>query len=242
VSLESVSYQPGNADPVTTIPVNTANWSASAGFGSSGPAWYDTSGTVHLQGAVAQVDSSGPNANLIGTLPAGVSPGYNVFTIVHTFNGTYADIAIGTDGTIRLINPRPPALQDYAFVSLEGVQFQIGGSFNPNDNIPVNIANWSILAGFGSRSPYWYRDDSFVVHLEGAVTQISTTGSNPNLIATLPADVAPTRAVYTIVHTFDGTYADLAIEPNGQILVIAPRAPAVRDYTFVSLEGITYQQ
>jgi hypothetical protein len=242
LSLESISYQPANANPVTAIPVNTANWSASAGFGSSGPAWYDTSGTVHLQGAVAQVSSSGPNSNLIGTLPAGVSPGYNVFTIVHTFDGTYADIAIGSDGTIRLISPRPPAVQDYTFVSLEGVQFQIGGSFNPNDNIPVNIANWSILAGFGSRSPYWYRDNSFIVHLEGAVTQISTTGTNPNLIGTLPADVAPTRAVYTIVHTFNGTYADLAIEPNGQILVIAPRAPAVRDYTFVSLEGITYQQ
>jgi hypothetical protein len=28
-----------------------------------------------------------------------------VFEIVHTFNGTYADLSIGPDGQIRLINP-----------------------------------------------------------------------------------------------------------------------------------------
>jgi hypothetical protein len=44
------------------------------------------------------------------------------------------------------------------------------------------------------------------------------------------------------VYTFNGTYADLAIEPNGQIYVINPRPPAVQDYTFVSLEGITYHR
>jgi hypothetical protein len=35
--------------------------------------------------------------------------------------------------------------------------------------------------------------------------------------------------VYTIVHTFNGTYADLAITPNGQIAVIDPRPPMVKD-------------
>jgi hypothetical protein len=44
------------------------------------------------------------------------------------------------------------------------------------------------------------------------------------------------------VHTFNGTYADLAIAPNGQINVISPRPPAVQDYSFVSLEGITYRR
>jgi hypothetical protein len=48
--------------------------------------------------------------------------------------------------------------------------------------------------------------------------------------------------VYTIVHTFNGTYADIAINPNGQIILINPRPPAVKDYSFVSLEAITYQQ
>jgi hypothetical protein len=51
----------------------------------------------------------------------------------------------------------------------------------------------------------------------------------------------PSRTVYTIVHTYAGTYADLAIEPNGQVLVIGPRSPAVQDLRFLSLEGITYQ-
>ena len=48
--------------------------------------------------------------------------------------------------------------------------------------------------------------------------------------------------MFTIVHTFNGTYADLSIESNGQICLISPRPPAVQDYTFVSLEGITYQR
>jgi len=43
-------------------------------------------------------------------------------------------------------------------------------------------------------------------------------------------------------HTFNGTYADLGIEPNGQIDIIGPRPPAIQDFSFVSLEGITYRQ
>ena len=38
----------------------------------------------------------------------------------HTFNGTYADAPINLDGQIALIDPRPPAVKDYWFVSLEG--------------------------------------------------------------------------------------------------------------------------
>ena len=56
------------------------------------------------------------------------------------------------------------------------------------------------------------------------------------------ARAAPGHFVYTIVHTFDGTYADLVIEPNGQIGLINPRSPMVTEYTFVSLEGITYRR
>jgi hypothetical protein len=44
------------------------------------------------------------------------------------------------------------------------------------------------------------------------------------------------------VHTFNGTYADLAINPSGQIVLIDPKPPAVKDYSIVSLESITYQQ
>lgn len=74
------------------------------------------------------------------------------------------------------------------------------------------------------------------------MAQTSSSGVSANLVATLPVVARPTRTVYTIVHTFFGTYADLAIEPNGQIFVIAPRPPAVEDLRFLSLEGITYQQ
>jgi hypothetical protein len=37
-----------------------------------------------------------------------------VLTIVHTFNGTYADIVIQTNGQILLIDPRPRAVTDEA--------------------------------------------------------------------------------------------------------------------------------
>ena len=106
--------------------------------------------------------------------------------------------------------------------------------------IPLNTANFSGSAGFGSRAPAWYKDSSGVVHLQGTAKQISTAGSTPNLIVTLPPAARPASTVFTIVHTFNGTYADLAIEPNDQIDVINPRPPAVQDYAFVSLEGITY--
>jgi len=48
-----------------------------------------------------------------------------VYTIVSTFGGSYADLAIETDGTIRLIDPRSPAVKDYAtFVSLEAISYR----------------------------------------------------------------------------------------------------------------------
>lgn len=108
--------------------------------------------------------------------------------------------------------------------------------------VALNTANFSPNAGFGARDPNWFKDSSGVIHLQGAVTQTSTAGSTPNLIATLPSAARPASTVYTVVHTFSGTYADLSIEPNGQISVISPRPPAVQDYTFVSLEGITYHR
>jgi hypothetical protein len=106
----------------------------------------------------------------------------------------------------------------------------------------VNTTNWSGSAGFGSRAPQWFKDSSGVIHLEGAVTQTSASGTGANLIGTLPAAAAPRHKVYTIVHTFNGTYADLAIEPNGALALIDPRSPMVKDYTFVSLESITYRR
>jgi hypothetical protein len=66
------------------------------------------------------------------------------------------------------------------------------------------------------------------VHLVGAAKQTTAVGSNPNLLGTLSAAASPKRVVYAIVHTFSGTYADIAINPNGQIGLINPRPPAVK--------------
>ena len=90
----------------------------------------------------------------------------------------------------------------------------------------------------------FYKDRSGVIHLQGSVHQISTAGSTPNLIGTLPSGARPANDLFLIVHTFSGTYADLSIGTNGQVRLIDPRAPMgggdTFDYTFVSLEGVTY--
>jgi hypothetical protein len=238
VSLESITYE--QFLPVGNPITPNTDWSPNAGFGSSAPAWYqDGSGDVHLQGAERQVF---PITNVLGTIVGGASvPNRVVYTIVHTSDGTYADVAINPNGQIALIDPRPPAVKDYTFVSLEGITCGrgLGGVINP---LSVNATNWSASAGFGSAAPGWYKDASGIVHLVGAAKQIATVGFTPNLLGTLPAAARPKRAVFTIVHTFNGTYADLAMLPSGQIFLIDPRPPAVKDYTFVSLEAITYQQ
>ena len=107
------------------ISVNTQNWSGSACCGSRAPAWYkDRSGVIHLQGAATQTNNTGPGANLLGTLPPAARPLANVFTIVHTASGTYADLVVLTNGQIGLLDPRPPAVKDYSFVSLEGITYR----------------------------------------------------------------------------------------------------------------------
>jgi hypothetical protein len=66
---------------------------------------------------------SGPS-DIVGCIPdLSEWPSWNVFEIVHTFNGTYADVEIHTDGSIEVIAPRPPAVTGFGFVSLDGITF-----------------------------------------------------------------------------------------------------------------------
>jgi phosphatidylethanolamine-binding protein (PEBP) family uncharacterized protein len=234
VSLEGISYRPsGKTFPIN---LNTTNFSGDAGFGSRPPGWYiDRSGIVHLQGAVTETDTFG-NYDFIGTLPPAARPKHNVYTIVHTFDGTYADLEIASNGTLNLIDSR---IVNYTFISLESITYRPSGKVSP---VPLNTLNWFGDAGFGSRAPAWYTDKYGIVHLQGAVTQISNSGNSANVIGTLPPAARPTHNVYTIVHTFDGTYADLEIASNGKLILINPRPPAVTDYAFVSLESISYRR
>jgi hypothetical protein len=229
---------PGLLTPPAPIAVNTANWSGSAGFGSTAPSWFEDSfGLVHLQGAARQVSKTGLGANLLGTLPSSARPARNVFVIVHTFAGTYADLEVATNGQLNLIDPRPPAVKDYTFVSLESITYRPPTA---GTAIPVNGANWSGSAGFGSTAPSWFKDGSGLVHLQGAARQVRNTGHGPNLLGILPSSARPARNVFVIVHTFAGTYADLEVATNGQLNLIDPYGFAVKDYSFVSLEGISY--
>ena len=62
----------------------------------------------------------------------------------------------------------------------------------------------------------WYKDAFGIVHLEGAVSQL-TIPNGPALIPMLPPATRPNREVFEIVHTLGGTCADLAIRPDGRV-------------------------
>jgi hypothetical protein len=259
VSLEGITYYPSGYSDCSGTPLvlgpciqnldlNGNNWVANTQFGSSTPSWFeDSTGTVHLQGGVTQLSSPYVGtADLIGQLPAWVRPGRDVYTIVHSFYGTYAYLDINESGQIWLI---PSANTNTGYVSLDGVTFSnagdvdlFGASYYTGNGInPVspNAYNWSTNAQYTSAQAGWYKDYNGTVHLLGAVTQINSGGTVPDFIGTLPPAATPNRWVYTIVHTFQGSYADLGIGPNGQIwLFTSPNTNA----TFVSLEGITYVQ
>ena len=143
MSLEGISYDPLNPSDSLHSPSLihlNAPWSPDATFNTAIPAAYDDAdGGVHLEGAVTwpanQPQPTGPT--VIGTLPPGLEPLYNAYEIAHTNFGTYADVEItGTitseitpgappPGQIIPIPPRPPAAQDYSFVSLEGISWEL---------------------------------------------------------------------------------------------------------------------
>jgi hypothetical protein len=167
---------PAAAAPIP-IALNATNWSGSAGFGSSSPGWYEDSlGIIHLTGAARQISFRPPLEIVLGTLPAAARPARDVFTIVHTFNGTYADLEIETNGTIAVIGPPSPAVEDLSFVSLESISYQPVNTI-PASAIALNGANWSSRTGFGTDAgaPAAYRTGG-VVRLEGAAKQISSLG------------------------------------------------------------------
>ena len=44
-----------------------------------------------------------------------------VYAVVSSGAGTYVDLSIDTAGEVRVIGPRPPAVADYSYVSLDGI-------------------------------------------------------------------------------------------------------------------------
>jgi hypothetical protein len=279
VSLEGISYNPVNPDPstCTQIQLNGNNWSPDFKFNTNTPAacFYFSPGAdgrlnggVHLEGAAVQTTSQPspfPGAlppNVIGTLaPTPGSavgwPAYNVYTIAHTSFGTYADVEItgtyggDTPGQIILIGTRPPGIEDYSFVSLEGINYAEGGGF-PFHAGPLNIASDWTFGGifdrpnspnfFGAPAPGSYEDSAGIVHLEGGVAACAGCSIAPgDTVGSIPDPSEwPSWNVFEIVHTGSGTYADVEIATDGTIHVIPPRPPAVTDYGYLSLEGLTF--
>jgi hypothetical protein len=242
LSLESIVYP--RSDSNQKFPANGPDWGADP---ADPPAWTQpvAGGPVYLEGIVKPGDfDDGPSPDIIGWLPEPIWPSHVVYTIVNANGGSYADLAIQTDGAIQLINPRPPAVPNNNSVSLEGVSYDLESS--AASPIFPNEAAWVASNQVGGNpydpaSPGWYEDDAGIIHLEGAVTQTNANDPISDEIATLPQAAYPSRNVYAIVHTFDGTYADVWIGTNGTISVIGARGPAVTDLSFLSLEGITWE-
>lgn len=103
---------------------------------------------------------------------------------------------------------------------------------------PNTGAGWNGTPGFGATAPAWYQDGSGLIHLQGAFGHAAACGT-PSTLATLPSAAAPTRDIYTIVHTYIGTYSDLNIHPDGTINLIPN---GTTNCTFLSVEGITYRR
>jgi hypothetical protein len=255
VSLEGISYNPFNG-PATQIQLNNG-WAPDTHFNTIAPAAFADGGAVHLEGAAVLTSTSPPpNPVLLGTLP-GLGPAGNVYAIAHTFNGTYADVEItgggfgGGDAQIWLFAPRPPGVTDYAFVSLEGITYRTDNGTVPLfGNLPVELSdNWanhpdgkSGPQPGGSNVVSSYEDTAGIVHLHGGLVQTAPGDQGCCDLVGFIADPAewPSWNVFEIVHTFNGTYADVEIDTHGEIQVIAPRPPAVTDYAFLSLEGVTF--
>jgi hypothetical protein len=197
---------------------------------------------VYLRGAVRQVSTTGVTPDIIGILPPAARPDRSVFEMVHTGGGTYAEIEIDQFGDVAVFPPHSPAVQDFKFVSLDGVSYERLLS-NVNFPVAVNTANWSGNTAFlDSVAPSAYTDGSGIVHLDGAVTQTSQ-GTGADVIGTLATAFRPNFNVFTIAPTFDGGYADLWISAEtGQISLIGARSPGVADSRFISLDGLTYTQ
>jgi len=241
----------GPASAYSLNPITPASgWSANVCCAGGTPGWYrDAFGIIHLEGAVTTPNVQNPSS-LIAVLPPAARPNRNVFTIVHTFGGTYADLAIDTQGRIGVIAPQRPAARDFSYVSLEGVSYQPANQL-PANPIEINQNNWiqhwqGQFNSFGASDPAWYKDPFGVVHLQGATRQFPPQPgllSNPTLIGAVPPAAAPSRTISTVVHTFNGTYADLFIFPSGAIVIAGPPAPSpnLSDFSFVSLEGVSYQ-
>ena len=89
----------------------------------------DSAGIVHLAGGfIANNPCCVPVGDVVTSVVLPVvrlsfAPSWNVFEIVHTNFGTYADVEIQTDGTIHVIPPRPPAITDFHYLSLDGLTF-----------------------------------------------------------------------------------------------------------------------
>lgn len=244
VSLEGVTYQPGSQLPTSPIEINQENWiqtwqPPNNSFGAANPAWYkDGSGIVHLEGATKQWNATPGGASkpdLVGAVPPAAAPARALVTIVHTFNGTYSLLEITPSGQIFAFGARSPGTTDLSFLSFEGVSYYPGALFN---HVAVNAGSWQSCGG--GQDPGWVGDNAGIIHLQGCALQTSSSGPDSNLVATLPAFIAPTRAVYTIDEAGAGEYADLEISPDGGIRVVGV-PPATGVLSILNLEGITYQ-
>ena len=242
VSLEGISYSVGSVTgggPVSQLQLapNWYSYTPQYNYGASTASWWeDSDQTVHFEGGVQELTRTSGYAQLIGWIPTYAAPWQgDVYTIVHTLGGTYADLHIAPDGSIYLL---PSGNTNAGFVSLEGVTYSRLGAAGFHPFGPA--AGWSAATCCGSAPLGWYKDPDGIVHLEGGVTQ-GAGGSNQ--IATIDPSAAPPANVFTIVHTYGGTYADLMITSGGAISVIdATGAPAATNPSFVSLDGVTYQR
>ena len=186
----------------------------------------DSFGIVHLEGRHAAAQHGRPD--LLVPCPAARRP-QRVGSA--TFAGTYADLEVAA--TASQPHPAAPApVTDFRFVSLEARRPSGAGT---------RSGSTVELLGRPGRvhRPGLVKDGSGIVHLQGAVRQTHAVGADQNVIGNVPAAARPARDVFEIVHTFNGTYADLEVATTGEISLIDPSVRG-QGLSFVSLEDVSY--
>ena len=92
-------------------------------------------------------------------------------------------------------------------------------------------SGWAQNSGFTLRALGYFKDAQGFIHLQGAVTRTSGTGT---VIGTLPPGARATDFTYFPIYTAGATFGSIYIASDGSINLFSG------DASFVSLEGVVF--
>lgn len=205
------------------------NWqSAQSAYSTGDPAYYFSSGAVHLDGSVLHQGGSPPPGSLawnFAYLPSAAIPTDPCLSVnVYTYAGGTWPIGINQDGSIWGANGN--------FTSLAGVNYP---------QAPTTWQPLTLLAGQnpgGGCHPVSYYISNGVVYLTGYPLFPDNFNGE---FAVLPSGARPTHTLYLVVNGMgpgSNFYVTLRIDPSGAMYIFGCAGNSAG--CFVSLSGLSY--